>query len=99
MHDANTLGAWLAGTLPEAERAAIEHHATVCDRCHALVQDLADTAGLALHAAVARLRLAELVAGSEGEALRAAAQAYAEREQVTALDAVTEHLAPGFPGG
>ncbi len=58
-----------------------------------------DAAGLALHAAVARLRLADLVAGAQGEALRAAAQAYAEREQITAIDAVTEHLAPGFAGG
>lgn len=51
---------------------------------------------MALHAAVARRRLADLVAGTEGEARRAAAQAYAEPEQITALDAVIAHLAPGF---
>ncbi|HMG20332.1 MAG TPA: hypothetical protein VK607_03410, partial [Kofleriaceae bacterium] len=55
-----------------------------------------DATGLALHAAVARLRLAAVVGGSAGDALRAAAQAYAVGEGVTAVAAVTEHLAPGF---
>jgi hypothetical protein len=58
-----------------------------------------DATGLALHAAVARLRLADLIGGSEGDALRASALAYAAREQVTALSAVTDALAPGFSGG
>ncbi len=55
-----------------------------------------DATGLALHAAVARLRLADLVGGSEGDALRASALAYAAREQVTAVSAITDSLAPGF---
>jgi hypothetical protein len=55
-----------------------------------------DASGLALHAAVARLRLAQLVGGSEAESLRAGALAYAAREGVTAVAAVTAHLAPGF---
>lgn len=42
------------------------------------------------------LLLADLVGGSDAEPLRAAALAYAAREGVTALAAVTEHLAPGF---
>ncbi|HEX3760466.1 MAG TPA: AAA family ATPase [Kofleriaceae bacterium] len=58
-----------------------------------------DAAGMALHAAVARLRLAALIAGTEGDTLRAAAHAYAEREQITAPGAVLEHLAPGFTAG
>jgi hypothetical protein len=58
-----------------------------------------DASGLALHAAVARLRLADLLGGSEGDALRAAALAYAAREQITAVSAVTDHLAPGFSSG
>lgn len=58
-----------------------------------------DATGLAFHAAVARLRLAALVGGSEGDALRASSLSYAEREQVTAVSAVTDHLAPGFSMG
>jgi hypothetical protein len=55
-----------------------------------------DAGGMALHAAVVRRRLADLVGGSEADALRAAARSYAEREGVTAIAEVTEHLAPGF---
>jgi eukaryotic-like serine/threonine-protein kinase len=58
-----------------------------------------DALGLALHAAVARLRLADLVGGSEGESLRASALGYAAREHVTAVSAITDHLAPGFSRG
>ncbi|HWO25865.1 MAG TPA: serine/threonine-protein kinase [Kofleriaceae bacterium] len=57
-----------------------------------------DASGLALHAAVARLRLADLLCGSEGDTLRASALSYAAREQITALSAVTDTLAPGFSG-
>jgi eukaryotic-like serine/threonine-protein kinase len=58
-----------------------------------------DACGLALHAAVARLRLADLLGGTEADTLRASALAYAARENVTALAAVAEHLAPGFSRG
>jgi predicted Ser/Thr protein kinase/tetratricopeptide (TPR) repeat protein len=58
-----------------------------------------DGAGLALHAAVARLRLADLVVGSEGDSLRASALAYTAREQITAFSAVADALAPGFSPG
>jgi L-alanine-DL-glutamate epimerase-like enolase superfamily enzyme len=58
-----------------------------------------DAAGLAIHAAVARLRLADLLGGSEGDALRASALSSAAREQLTALSAVTDTLAPGFSNG
>jgi hypothetical protein len=58
-----------------------------------------DATGLALHAAVARLRLAEVTGGAEADALRAAAHAYAAREAITAVAAVTEQLAPGFASG
>jgi hypothetical protein len=58
-----------------------------------------DAAGMALHAAIARLRLAALVAGTEGAGLRAAAHGYAEREQITASGAVLDQLAPGFTVG
>jgi hypothetical protein len=58
-----------------------------------------DACGLALHAAVARLRLADLVGGSGADTLRASALAYAAREGVTAVAAVAEHLAPGFSRG
>jgi len=58
-----------------------------------------DGSGLSLHAAVARLRLADLLGGSEGDTLRAAALSYAARERVTAISAITDHLAPGFSSG
>ena len=58
-----------------------------------------DAGGLALHAAVVRRRLADLVGGSEADVLRAAARSYAEREHVSAIADVTEHLAPGFERG
>jgi serine/threonine protein kinase len=37
----NTIVAWLAGDLPEAERAAIELHLDDCGACHALVAEAA----------------------------------------------------------
>jgi serine/threonine protein kinase len=40
---ANTLGALVAGALPEAARAAIANHAAACDRCHALIEGLVET--------------------------------------------------------
>src|SRR5262249_4900042 len=58
-----------------------------------------DAGGMALHAAVARLRLADLVGGSEADALRADARAYDERAHVTAIADVVEPLAPGFGRG
>jgi hypothetical protein len=58
-----------------------------------------DAGGLALHAAVVRRRLADLVGGSEADVLRADARSYAEREHVSAIADVTEHLAPGFGRG
>jgi spermidine synthase len=36
------------------------------------------------------------IGGSEGDTLRASALSYAEREQVTALSAIINHLATGF---
>ena len=43
----------LAGLLPEAERAALAHHAATCDRCQALVQGLIETGGKTLPASLA----------------------------------------------
>jgi serine/threonine protein kinase len=39
----DTLGALVAGALPEAERAAIADHAAVCADCHALIDGLVGT--------------------------------------------------------
>ena len=38
--DADTLGALVAGVLPEAERAAIAIHAASCAPCHAMIESL-----------------------------------------------------------
>src|SRR5262245_23445621 len=35
----------LAGGLPEAERAALAHHAATCDRCQALVRGMLEASG------------------------------------------------------
>jgi tetratricopeptide (TPR) repeat protein len=93
--------AWL-GALGDLVSAGIAAARGETDAAAALLRRSlrgCDAAGLALHAAVARRRLADLIGGAEAQALRAAARAYAEREQITAIDAVTEHLAPGFTGG
>ena len=41
---ADTLGALVAGALPEAERAVIANHAAACEGCHALIEGLVGTA-------------------------------------------------------
>ena len=39
----DTLGAWVAGALPGAARAAIANHAAACAPCHALIEGLLGT--------------------------------------------------------
>jgi hypothetical protein len=53
-----------------------------------------ETSGVAMHLAVARRRLGALLGGDEGRGLSALADAYFEREGVTAIDAITAHVSP-----
>jgi tetratricopeptide (TPR) repeat protein len=55
-----------------------------------------DAAGLELHAACARRRLARLQGGDEGRAIGARADAWMEGEGIADRDAMTEAIAPGF---
>jgi hypothetical protein len=50
-----------------------------------------------MHAAISRLRLAALVGGERGEALRRKADEFAARQEVRNLSALARVFAPGFP--
>jgi hypothetical protein len=66
-----------------------------------LLEDAAsrlEAAGLRLHAAAARRRLEEQVAGSEGRRLVGQADAWMKGQNVRRPDRMTALLAPGFPG-
>jgi hypothetical protein len=52
---------------------------------------------MAYHQAAARYRLADLVGGEEGAALRAAAQAWADTEAIAEPVRMYEIALPGFP--
>src|SRR5215471_7141776 len=43
--DAETMAAWLDGTLSRRERAMAESHASICPRCQATLAAIAKTAG------------------------------------------------------
>jgi hypothetical protein len=65
-----------------------------------LLEDAAgrlDAAGLRLHAAAARLRLGERLAGSQGRRLVEQAEAWMKGQNVRRPDRMTALLAPGFP--
>jgi hypothetical protein len=65
-----------------------------------LLEDAAgrlDAAGLRLHAAAARRRLGERVAGSRGQRLVEQADAWMKGQNVRRPDRMTALLAPGFP--
>jgi hypothetical protein len=65
-----------------------------------LLEDAArrlDAAGLHLHAAAARRRLGELVAGDPGRRLVEQADAWMKGQNVCRPDRMTGLLAPGFP--
>jgi serine/threonine protein kinase len=65
-----------------------------------LLEDAAgrlDAAGLRLHAAAARRRLGELVAGDQGRRLLEQADAWMKGQNVRRPDRMTALLAPGFP--
>lgn len=55
-----------------------------------------DAHAMQMHAAIARLRLAHLVGGDEGDELRAHAWAYVEREEIVAPDKLLEVVSPGI---
>jgi tetratricopeptide (TPR) repeat protein len=71
--------------------------AAVTDLRKAIEQ--AESREMGTHLAAARSRLATLVGGSEGEALRAQAEAYWQREGVVRPDRFTDMAAPGFVRG
>jgi hypothetical protein len=58
---------------------------------------LADDKEMALCAAAARRRLGELIAGDEGAALIASANAWLSSESVANPDRLLEVVVPGFP--
>lgn len=56
-----------------------------------------DRLEMALHAAVARWRRSQLLGGTDGRSLRAAAESYMRSEAIKKPDRIVAMLAPGFP--
>lgn len=54
-----------------------------------------EAGGMEMYAALTQLRVAQVVGGSEGDALRVTAAAYTEREEIHAPQKLFEMLAPG----
>jgi hypothetical protein len=91
--------AW-AEALAQLVRAGVAMGRHDAGGARQLLEDAAgrlDAAGLRLHAAAARRRLGERVAGSQGQRLVEQADAWMKGQNVRRPDRMTALLAPGFP--
>jgi hypothetical protein len=91
--------AW-AEALAQLVRAGVAMRRHDAGAACQLLEDAAgrlEAAGLCLHAAAARRRLGELVAGSQGHRLVEQADAWMKGQNIRRPDRMTALLAPGFP--
>jgi hypothetical protein len=91
--------AW-AEALAQLVRAGVAMRRHDAGGARQLLEDAAgrlDAAGLRLHAAAARRRLGERVAGSQGHRLVEQADAWMKGQNIRRPDRMTALLAPGFP--
>src|SRR5262249_46327180 len=91
--------AW-AEALAQLVRAGVAMGRRDAEGTRQLLEEAAgglEAAGLCLHAAAARRRLGERVAGSQGRRLVERAEAWMKSQNVRRPDRMTALLAPGFP--